>query len=473
MDNNIDPIFVKISENTETNDILHDLKVTEVDIEVGDQLNIGGRLFKVNKVKKEDGKLAIKNSDLKKNIRAYNELQRTGIISEYHIDDLCLVNEKNGDVLIEITVPPNLYHRDSYNHVLHSNQRNFFVRLDGTMMNMKLVDKKVEFAEHEIKLTPCMFASDSALAITESGKKISITERNTNIDEKVKELYFAHTFTLYEREIVARLVGTVNLLLRTHQIDKVTTALPRGAYYSFLFQGAADGLISPELVLDWFDEVDYRVKYLRILIKKGIHQYHPDTPIEHYSLMDSACEAMRDYFEQRVKDQQRADIQELLNLVLDTIMEKDSFAHQVFTDSNIQKPDNFLDLCNFTYAIGNLTDMEIKEGEEPQPKQIIGVYDVTETMMWIAAKRIRNRGLLEHRGTFNAQVPQNSTYDHLSFISVMPIEHVIFDISPEFTEEYMGGFTRLYSVRQDALTEEFEDDIIGSSLGLPPDIDLP
>ncbi|MDX2305118.1 MAG: hypothetical protein NW226_20070 [Microscillaceae bacterium] len=466
---NIDPIFVKISENLETNDILNDLIVTPVDIEVGDQLNIGGRTFTVHKVKDENGKLALKNSDLKKNIRSYEELLRTGIVSNYKIDDLCLVNNKNGDVLIEVTIPKDTYRRKNFNHLLHSNQRNFFVRLDGTMINNILTDKKTEFAEHEIKLTPCMFAADSALAITQNGQKISITERNRSIDDPVIELITNNSFTLYEKEIVGRLVGTVNLLALSSKIDKITTALPRGAYYSFLFQGASDGFVSPEIVLDWFDIVDRRVKYLRLLIKKGIHQYHPHIPIEQYSFMDSACDALRTYFEERLKDNKKPDIDELLDLTLNTILEQDSFARQIYGETAIQRPRNFQDLANFTYAVGNLTDMEIKPGVSPQPKQIIGVYDVTETMMWIAAKKIRNRGILEPRGLFNNNVPQNSVYDHLSFISVMPIEHVIFDISPEFAEKHMGGFTRLYSVREGTLSEEFEQDIEDIALGLSPD----
>lgn len=461
---NIDPIFVKISENLDTVDIINDLKVTPVDIEIGDELNIGGRTFRVHKLKNEDGKLAIKNSDLKKNIRSYEELLRTGIIANYTIDDLCLVNPKNGDVLIEVTVPENTYQREDFNHVLHTNQRNFFVRLDGTMINNILREKKTDFKENEIKLTPCMFAADSALAITQSGKKVSITERNRSIDEKVTGLFVNNSFTLYEREIVARLVGTVNLLLLNNKIDKITTALPRGAYYSFLFQGSADGFVEPETVLEWFDHVDRRVKYLRLLIRKGIHRYHPDMQMDHYSFMDAACNEMRAYFEERVKDRKPAQLDELLEIVLAAIIEKDDFARQLY-DGGIQKPTNFRDLANFTYAVGNLTDM--KEGpENPVPKQIIGVYDVTETMMWIAAKKIRNRGILEYQGKFNAKVPQNSTYDHLSFISIMPIEHVIFDISPEFAEKHMGGFTRLYSVREGSLTDDFEQDILDSSLGI-------
>jgi hypothetical protein len=463
---NIDPIFVKISENLDTPDVLHDLKVTPFEIKVGDVFNIGGRAYAVHKIYKEGGGYAIKNSDLKKNIKAYEELKRTSVIGDYRIDDLCLVNTVNGDVLIEVSVPKNIYQKDSKDLILYPSHRTFFVRLDGSMINNVLSDKNIPFDETEIKLTPCMFASDSALAFTQSGKSISITERNVAVEEKITHLYTSSTFTLYEREIVSRLVGAVNLLGFNKKIDKITTALPRGAYYSFLFQASADGLVTPETVLDWFDKVDTRVKHLQLLIKKGIHQFHPEIPIAQYSFMDSACEMMRSFYQQRVEDRKTVDIQALFNLVIDTLKEKDSFAKQLFEMPSFKKPETFLDLCNFTYAIGNLTDMEQREDKKPMNKQIIGVYDVSETMMWSVTKKIRNMGLLEPRGQFNAKIPQNSSLDNLSFISVMPIEHVIFDISPEFAEKYMGGFTRLYSVRNESVAPDFAQEIFEKTLSM-------
>lgn len=466
MINTSEPIFVKISENHETVNVLDDLLVRPVNINVGDELNIGGKTYIVNRIKDEKGNFAIKNSDLKKNIKTYEELLRTGIITDFFIDDLCLANKVNGDVLIEVSIPENPFAKEKINHITHSNQRSFFVRLDGSLQNPKLTDKKVQYRENEIKLTPCMFASDSALAITESGKRISITERNTSISERLMALYVMPHFTLYEREIVSRLVGTVNLLCINGKINKITTALPRGAYYSFLFQSAADGFATPDMVLDWFKKVDARVKFLRLLIKEGIHQYHPQIPIEQYSFMDSACDMMQAYFRVQSKmGAQKIDIEELFTLVLNTIIARDPFANQIFAEG-VEKPTNFQELANFTYAVGNLTDMANTKGKEKIFKQIIGVYDVSETLMWTVAKKIRNKGLLETRGQFNQNVPQNSTYDHLSYISVMPIEHVIFDISPEFAEKYMGGFTRLYSVRKNSLTEDLQDDIINTAMGL-------
>jgi hypothetical protein len=462
---NVDPTFVKISENLETSHILDDLIVTPVNVSVGETINIGGKAYQVQKIYDDKGNFAIKNSDLKKNIKAFEELKTLGIMSEYTIDDLCLVNVFNGDVLIEISIPVNPYAREHKNHILYSNQRTFFVRIDESMYNGKLKEKKVPFEEVEIKLTPCMFASDSALAITESGKTISITERNVRISEKIVKLETRDMFTLYEREIVGRLVASANLTAHTQKIDYITTALPRGAYYTFLFQAYFDGFVSAELVLDWFHRVDERVTRLRRLIKAGIHARHPNMRIEQYSFMDSACDMMRAYFKEAINSPTKDDtIENMLQRVINTIIENDSFAKQIF-ELGVDKPTNFLELSNFTYAIGNLTDMEERPDKPKKPKLILGVYDVSETLMWVVTKKIRNRGILERRGAFNVNVPQNSTYDHLSFMSIMPIEHVIFDLSPEFTEKYMGGFTRLYSVRHHALQRDAQRHILNNVTG--------
>ncbi len=466
--NNINPSFVKISENFDTDDILDDLIATPFEVNVGDEINIGGRNFLVQKLRDDQNNIKTKEvSDIKGNLRGYEELLRIGVINDdFGIDDLYLKNVRNGDALIEVSIPEKVYQsfekKGKKDKVLHNFPKNFFVRVDSTMLNSKFKEKNIVPQENEIKLTPCMFASDSALAITESGKQISITERNRTIDEKILDLEVGNSFTLYEREIVSRLVGTVNLLAYNKKIDRITTALPRGAYYSFLFQGATDGFISPQMVLDWFNIVDNRVKNLFLLIKKGIHQYNPNIPITQYSFMDNACEAMRNYFVERVKNPVLPVVlEELYKISLEEIENKDSFARQLFA-SNIARPTTFTDLCNFTYSVGNLTNMELKEGEKPVTQQIIGVYDVTETMMWIEAKRLRNRGLLEFRGQFNPVVPQSTTYDNLSYISVMPTEHIIFDVSPEFAQKYMGGFTRLYSVRQNAITNQDTENILGT-----------
>ncbi len=462
---NTDPTFVKISENLATTDIHDDLIVTPVEVKAGDTINIGGRTYQVHKIHDAAGNIAVKNSDLKKNIKAFEELKTQGIVLDYKIDDLCLVNVLNGDVLIEVSIPTNPYMKAHKDHVLYSNQRTFFVRFDDSMYNSKLRDKNVKFEEVEIKLTPCMFASDSALVITESGKTVSITERNILLDEPIVKLLTSQSFTLYEREIVSRLVGTANLTAYTQKVDYITTALPRGAYYSFLFQAFFDGHIAASLVLDWFDRVDVRVKELRRLIKRGIHFRHPNMRIEHYSFMDSACDMMRAYFEAaQANPNGNYTKEDLLARILDTIIEKDSFAKQIF-ELGVEKPSTFGDLSNFTYAIGNLTDMELRADKPAKPKLILGVYDVSETMMWVVAKKMRNRGILERRGLFNASVPQNTVYDNLSFLSVMPTEHVIFDLSPEFTEKYMGGFTRLYSVRHHALERESQKHILHNATG--------
>ncbi len=465
--NHIDPVFVKISENLDTPDIPDDLIAEPFNVTVGDHVNIGGKNYEVHYVKDEDDNFKVKNSkdDLRNNLRAYEELHRAGLIRDFPIDDLCLRNLQNGNVLIEIKVPDAFYRQVVYNKFFQTEQKHFFVRLDSSMINTRMRDKQEEFEATDIKMTPCMFAADSALAITESGQKIPITERSSLFEEKITDIYINPRFTFYEREILSRLVGTVNLLAYSKHIDQVTTVLPQGAYYSFLIKPAAQGIIRPDLVLEWFEEVDLRVKYLKLLIKKGIHDYHPGLNISQYSFMDSACEAMRAYFQERVDNPELPIVeQDIFDLVMKTILEKDAFARQVF-DSDIKVPQNFRELADFTYAICNLTDMYLEEGKEQPKKLILGVFDVSETMAWNVTKKIRNRGLLAHRGQFDPKKPKNTTYDNLSYINVMPVEHIIFDLSDAFIEQYMGGSTRLYAVRQDSLPEKSQDEIIEQTLG--------
>ena len=239
---NIDPIFIKISENLDTEDILDDLIADSIEVKINEELNIGGRTYIVQSMFDENGNYNIKKSkdDLKGNLRAYEELERATIIKDFPLDDLCLRNKKNGNVGVEVQVPASFYEKiatsTNSNQLFDRKQRNFFVRFDSSMLNTTLRDKNVKFEKVGINMTPCMFATDSAIVITKSGKRIPITERSTTIEEEVKYLYTYPRFTFYEREIVARLVGTINILAFNGKIDEITTVLPRGAYYSFLFE---------------------------------------------------------------------------------------------------------------------------------------------------------------------------------------------------------------------------------------------
>jgi hypothetical protein len=465
---NVNPIFIRIAENLETTHILDDLTAHPIDIQLGQELNIGGNTYTVSPLKNEQGEFAVKDSkdDLRSNLRAYEELERAGISSAFPLDDLCLRNKRNGNTLIEVHVPESFYKASVFNPLFEIKPNHFFVRLDSSMLNTRLREENAAFEEVEVKMTPCMFAADSAVAVAKSGKHLPITERSTVIDEPIDHIYTPQRFTFYEREIVSRLVGVVNILTHSGKLNKVTTVLPHGAYYSFLFGGAAAGFVSPELILDWFDSVDRRVKHLRLLIKKGIHQYAPPIQIAQYSPMDAACGVMRAYFEERVRQPQKPVIlAELFDLVLNTIIDRDSFVSQAL-EQGIQCPTDFRSLADFTYAMCNLQDMELIEGKPQKPKLVLGVFDVSEMIAWNATKKLRNGGLLTYRGQFDAQKAKNTTYDHLSYLNIMPIEHITFDVSPEFVEKYMGGSMRLYSLRHKSLPPDMDSQIIQPSLGL-------
>ena len=71
--------------------------------------------------------------------------------------------------------------------------------------------------------------------------------------------------------------------------------------------------------------------------------------------------------------------------------------------------------------------------------------------MWYAARKLRYRGLLEPRGLYGANGPTRSKLDALSYVGVMPLQQVIFDVSSEYVERHMGGVSRLYSMRDSVI----------------------
>ena len=104
----VDPLMFKIVEDLETADIPDDLNLVPLDIKVGDTLQIGHRQYEVKSLRDDQGNLikANKKNDLRSNYRAFEELKKTGIIPDsFVLDDLYLRNPKNGNVLVELSVP--------------------------------------------------------------------------------------------------------------------------------------------------------------------------------------------------------------------------------------------------------------------------------------------------------------------------------------------------------------------------------
>ena len=202
------------------------------------------------------------------------------------------------------------------------------------------------------------------------------------------------------------------------------------------------------MVLAWFDGVDERVAMLRERFVSELGRVAPSLTVEQYSFMDCACDTLRSFFRGRLgRSAEPFDVQALLAEVIEALQVADPLARQIFS-SGAPKPTTFRELADMTYAITNLADMA-----EPTSRRtlVIGVYDPTENIMWNAARKLRYRRLLEPRGLYAAEGPGRSKLDSLSYVGIMPIQQVIFDVSSEYVERHMGGVSRLYSMRDSVI----------------------
>ena len=441
------PVFLQIIHHPKNESNLLTLDVEELEIEIGESLQIVGKQFIVELLRDSDGQLLTgKSKGIKGNLSAYEELTRTGVMPDGLIHELYLRETDLGLVLLQFQVPAGVYQNGESVIKTISKPHSLFLRMDHQMMNTRMRDRNDSFEETKIYFTPCMFGSDSAFLITQSGKKLAITDRALAIDEPIVAMRCNVDFSLYEREIIGRLVSVVNGLTFSGKISSITTTLPHGAYYSFLIEAAGQGHVSPSMMLEWFAMVDEKVRRIRGLIHKSVRRFNPDMPMDQYSLMDAACGVMRAYFMERENDPTLpVNVDELLQLTIDVVEAADTFVHQAF-ESGVPRPTSFYEFANLTYGLSVLRDMELKQGQPLTTKQIIAVYDIVETRAWYASKKYRNQNLLLHRGQFNNHRAQSTTYDHLSYICVQPIEPIAMELDPLYVQEHMGGTASLYNL---------------------------
>lgn len=457
-----DPRFVSITENAGAEGKPGALQVATVDIQVGDTLHIAGRPYTVESSRSADGTFAIRDrhDDLRGNVGAFELLRRTGALpADCEIDDLCLRSTKNGDCMIELRHDgPQL---DDADPLVQPEQRHVFMRFDAGMQNPHL--NGADFDEIIVRGSSCMFGTKSAKFMTASGRALSMVERSTVVDEPITKIVTRNGPSLYEREILRRLSGSLTLLARGGKIDRFVAALPRGAYYGFPIAGAALGYISPELMLKWFDRVDERADMLRERYVTDLASVAPQLQVETYSFMDSACDLLRDFFESRIAYGCKPfDGDALLEGVIEAMREEDPFARFIF-DSGVRKPATFRELADLTYAATNLVEMA---DTSPRRKLIIGLYDPTENIMWNEARRLRYRGLLEPRGLYRATGPTRSKLDSLSYVGIMPLEQVIIDVNDDYAARHFSGAGRLVAL-QDSLLEKLDAHLVSGSFGIP------
>jgi hypothetical protein len=459
-----DPRFVSITENANAGADAGPgaLRVATIEIKPGDTLHIGGRPYNVEPIRRPNGLFAIRDrhDDLRGNVSTFELLRRTGALPEdCKIDDLCLRSPRNGDCMIEIShdgAP--LDHADP---LVQPWKRHAFIRFDVSMQNPHL--NNASFDELIVRGSSCMFGTKSAKFMTESGRALSLVERSTVVKEPITQIVTRSGLSLYEREILRRLIGALALLVRGGKVNRFVAALPRGAYYGFPIAGAARGFISPQLMLEWFDRVDERVAMLRERYVTDLARVAPSLEVETYSFMDSACDMLREFFQRRIpRGCEPFDGDALLADVIETMQQRDPFARYIFA-SNVHRPTTFRELADLTYAATNLADMV---DTSPRRKLVIGLYDPTENIMWNEARRLRYRTLLEPRGLYRPAGPTRSKLDNFSYVGVMPLEQVVIDVNNDYAERHFSGTGRLVAL-QDSMMIQLDRHLVSGSFGIP------
>lgn len=456
------PLFASITENAGAEVGPGALQVATIHVKPGDTLPIAGRTYTVEPIRRADGTFPIRDrhDDLRGNLNAFELLRRTGALpKDCELDELYLRSPGNGDCVIELRHDgPQLNKADPLEQ---PEQQHIFVRFDAGMQNPHL--NKADFDEIVVRGSSCMFGTKSAKFMTTSGRALSMVERSTVIDEPIESILTRNGPSLYEREILRRLIGTLALLIRSGKINRFVAAFPRGAYYGFPIAGAARGFISPQLMLEWFDRVDERIDMLRERYVTDLARVAPSFQVEEYSFMDSACDMLREFFQDRLaRGSEPFDGDALLADVIETMQQKDPFAKYVFA-SGVRRPTTFRELADFTYAATNLVEMA---DAAPRRKLILGLYDPTENIMWSETRKLRYRSLLEPRGLYRPVGPTRSRLDTLSYVGIMPLEQVLIDVSSDYAERHFSGTGRLVAL-QDSMLLKLDAHLVSGSFGIP------
>ena len=139
----------------------------------------------------------------------------------------------------------------------------------------------------------CIGSIGFANAVTESGRKLSLTKRSHEIDEKITDLQFDESMSVYE---IANIIESSSLIssmiIGNSNFDKVVINLPSGNYYLYILEAFESGFLSSEQILEYFDKVDEKEKILLNAFTKRIKkQCGRDIQIESESNIDSVIKS--------------------------------------------------------------------------------------------------------------------------------------------------------------------------------------
>ncbi|WP_159043262.1 hypothetical protein [Streptomyces sp. NBRC 110028] len=108
----------------------------------------------------------------------------------------------------------------------------------------------------------CLFSAAAAVVELDHGRQQIVRLDGANhCNQKVRDIVVNDELSLYEHEAITRLTGAVSDLASAMHDSvpvSITIDIPRVQYYFYPLDWMRRGLITPRLVLKWFDHVDER-----------------------------------------------------------------------------------------------------------------------------------------------------------------------------------------------------------------------
>ncbi len=218
-----------------------------------------------------------------------------------------------------------------------------------------------EYDTVKLIMGSCLF-SGRALQMAGTAGTIDILSSERQISESVQRIIVDNKLTLYELETANRLTQLVADILTLIPENIQTTIIidvPRIQYYSYVLDAFGQQLISPELVLQWFQLVDERNKKVTRLIMRCLTEYlskrkMPRSPeIQLSSSMDS--------LEVIIKNSVIVGNHITIAHLCEILSKHDSLWKRVIDLSN---PETYSELINLSYVVEQLRPSKLKAIEE-------------------------------------------------------------------------------------------------------------
>jgi hypothetical protein len=410
---------------------------------LGEKFILNGKMFEVLSFSDRAKWSKRSRKKILKPLEIFYSLRKKGIIrTNCEIGDLCLQDEETRFFLLEIIIHSKAGEIDTSTSIL--------LNINYIMFNDNLKDKTP--SEIEILFGTCMFRSDTACLVGESGKKFFITSRLSKVDEKIVDFNFSSGIKLYEDELLTRICAIFKSLFTDSIRYKLKSILPHAPYYFFILDAYEQGFVSKMIVLRWFEALDLHVEQQQQLESIYFKSQNPELERHQSEFLAKTPGVLSKY----IKKKKKYDSDTLKRILIR--MASSSAIGKKFVKSAIEKPVSWLQFSDMIYTLSVLESMgeELKE----KHKMVFCLLDYSEAKLLKNCSDFRNILLgMEEKVSYGKGLhPVHS--DNLSFIGFLTPEHIVYDFKNEETISYIQGEHRLSFISEKVLSREAKNQIL-------------